>query len=309
MARNIGFVGTGIMGRGMARSLARKGHAVRVYNRTRAKALEVGEGTVVVESAAEAAREADVVCTMLPDPPALLEAVEGPRGILETIRKGAVLIDSSTVSPQAILRVAARLKEKGAHVIDAPVFGSKNEAEKGELGFMVGGDRAVFEGVQDLFAGCMGKSARYIGPSGSGSTAKLVFNLVIAVTLEGFNEGMALAAKAGLDPQVMYEVLMSGRARAGILEMKGPNVLKRDFTPFFHLKLMEKDLSLALDAAHALKVPMPALSAAKQVFTACMGYGLADEDFSTTIKFFERATGTEIKPASAPASAGGPKAS
>jgi 3-hydroxyisobutyrate dehydrogenase-like beta-hydroxyacid dehydrogenase len=296
MGRKIGVIGTGLMGRGMARNLARKGHQVRVQNRTRAKAQEVGEGTVVVDTPADAARDADVVVTMLPDPPALLEVIEGPQGVLETIRKGAVVIDSSTVSPQATKRVAERLKAKGAHLIDAPVFGSKNEAEKGELGFMVGGDRGVFEGIQDLLVGCMGKSARYIGPTGSGAYAKLVFNLIIAVTLEGFNEGMALAAKAGIDPQLMYEVLMSGRARAGIIEMKGPNVLRRDFTPFFHLRLMEKDLSLALDAAHGLKVPMPALSAAKQVFTACMGYGLSEEDFSTTIKFFERATGTEIKP-------------
>ena len=296
MARTIGVIGTGLMGRGMARNLARKGHRVRVQNRTRSRAQEVGEGTQVVDTPAQAAQEADVVVTMLPDPPALLDVIEGPGGVLETVRKGTVLIDSSTVSPQATQRVAEKLRAKGAHLLDAPVFGSKNEAEKGELGFMVGGDRAVFEGVQDLFVGCMGKSARYIGPSGSGSYAKLVFNLIVAVTLEAFNEGMALAARAGIDPQLMYEVLMSGRARAGIIEMKGPNILKRDFAPFFHLRLMEKDLNLALEAAHALKVPMPALSAAKQVFTACMGYGLSEEDFSTTIKFFERATGTEIRP-------------
>ncbi len=295
MGRKIGFVGIGIMGRGMARNLIRKGHEVKLCNRTRAKAEEAArDGGTVVASPAEAARDAEVVVTMLPDPPALLDAVEGPQGILATIQPGAVLIDSSTVSPQATLRVAARLKEKGAHMIDAPVFGSKNEAEKGELGFMVGGDRGVFEGVQDLLVGCMGKSARYIGTNGMGATAKLVFNLVVAVTLEAWNEGMALATKAGIDPQAMYELLMSGRARAGIIEMKGPQVLKRDFTPFFHLKLMSKDLALALEAAHQLRVPMPALSAAQQVFAHCMATGLAEEDFSTTIKFFERAIGREV---------------
>jgi 3-hydroxyisobutyrate dehydrogenase len=295
MGRKIGFVGIGIMGRGMARCLIRKGHEVKLCNRARAKAEEAArEGGTAVASPADAARDSEVVVTMLPDPPALFEAVEGPQGILTTIRAGAVLIDSSTVSPQASLRVAARLREKGAHLLDAPVFGSKNEAEKGELGFMVGGDRGVFEGVQDLLAGAMGKSARYVGAQGMGATAKLVFNLVVAVTLEAWNEGMALATKAGIDPEVMYEVLMSGRARAGILEMKGPRVLKRDFTPFFHLKLMSKDLELALEAAHALSVPMPALSAAKQVFTHCMGAGLAEEDFSATIKYFERAIGREV---------------
>ncbi len=304
----VGVIGVGLMGRGMARSLLRHGHPVRVYNRTRAKAEEIArEGATLAESPADAARDADVVVTMLSDPAALLEVVESPNGVLSTIKKDAILIDSSTVSPQATLRVARLLREKGAHLLDAPVFGSKHEAEKGELGFMVGGDPAVFERCKPLLVGCMGKSARLMGPNGMGTTAKLVWNLVVAVSLEAWNEGIALAAKAGIDPALMFDTFLGGRAKSGIMEMKAPQVLKRDFSPFFHLKLMEKDLDLALDAAHALKVPMPALAATKQVFTACMGYGLGDEDFATTIKFFERATGVEIKPASAKASAGEPK--
>lgn len=293
MGRQIGFVGLGLMGRGMARSLIRKGHSLKVHNRTRAKAEELGEPAEIVGSPADAARGADVVVTMLSDPPALLDVVEGPQGVLASIKAGAVLIDSSTVSPATSLRVAERLKAKGAHMLDAPVFGSKNEAEKGELGFMVGGDRKIFDACQDVLS-AMGKSARYVGGNGLGAYAKLVFNLIVATTLEAWNEGMALATKAGIDPALMYEILMSGRARAGILEMKGPSVLKRDFTPFFHLKLMNKDLGLALEAAHALNVPMPALTATKQVFTACMAAGQAEEDFSTTIKFFERLIGAEI---------------
>jgi 3-hydroxyisobutyrate dehydrogenase-like beta-hydroxyacid dehydrogenase len=297
--RTIGFIGTGLMGTGMARNLARKGHRLRIYNRTRAKAEAAArDGGTVVDSPAQAAREADVVWTMLADPPALLEVVEGPRGILETVRAGAVLIDSSTVSPAATRRVAELLRPKGAAMLDAPVFGTKDEAEKGELGFMVGGDPEVFESARDLFAGTTGKSARYVGPAGSGALAKLIVNQVLAVSLEAFNEGMVLAAKAGLDPALMYEVLLSARSRSGIMELKGPFVLKRDFSPRFHLKLMEKDLDLALDAAHALKVPVPVLAAAKQVFTACMGYGLGDEDFCATVKFFERAAGCEIRPRS-----------
>ncbi len=301
MGEKIGFVGLGLMGRGMARCLIRAGHAVRLYNRTRSKAEEIAQiGGTVVDTPAEAARDAQWVITMLADPPALMETVEGPEGILKTIQPGAIMIDSSTVSPAASLRVSAKLKAKGAYMLDAPVFGSKNEAEKGELGFMVGGDRAVFERAEDILA-CMGKSARYIGPSGMGCYAKLVFNMIVSVTLEAFSEGMALATKAGIDPALMYEIIQAGRARSGIAEMKGPPILRRDFTPFFPLKLMDKDLQLALEAAHALRVPMPALSATKQIFLASIADGRGEEDFSTIIKFFEKAIGAEVAPRKDPA--------
>jgi 3-hydroxyisobutyrate dehydrogenase-like beta-hydroxyacid dehydrogenase len=295
MGRNIGVVGLGVMGRGMARSLLRKGHAVKLFNRTRAKADEVAtSGGQVVATPADAARGSDVVVTMLADPAAILDVFEGPQGILSSVQPGTVVIDSSTISPPTTVRIAGKLKAKGAHLLDAPVFGSKNEAEKGELGFMVGGDRNVFEGAQDVFS-AMGKSCRYMGASGMGVYAKLVFNLIVATTLEAWNEGMALATKAGINPQLMHDTLMSGRAKAGIIEMKGPNVLKGDFTPFFHLRLMHKDLELALETAHALSVPMPAVSAAKQVFTACMGAGQGEEDFSTTIKYYERLLGIQVR--------------
>ncbi len=296
MGKAVGFIGLGLMGCGMARNLIRAGHSLRLFNRTRAKADEVARaGGAVVDSPAAAAEGADVVVTMVADPPALLEVIEGPRGILSTIRQGAILIDSSTVSPTTSRQVAARIQAKGAHMLDAPVFGSRNEAEKGELGFMVGGDPAVLERVRDLFD-CMGKSARLVGPNGMGSSAKLVFNLVVSTTLEAFCEGMALAARAGVDPALMFEILQSGRARSGIAEMKGPPILRRDFTPFFPLRLMDKDLQLALETAHALRVPMPALAATKQVFQASLADGRAEEDFSTIVKYFEKAIGAELAP-------------
>lgn len=292
----IGFIGLGLMGRGMARCLIRAGHDVRLYNRTRSRAEEVAQlGGTVVGSPAEAADGADAIVTMVADPAALIDVIEGPRGILSTIRPGTILIDSSTVSPPTTLRVAEKLRAKGASMLDAPVFGSKNEAEKGELGFMIGGDPKTLERARPLLD-CMGKSIRHIGPNGMGAYAKLVFNLVVSVTLEAFSEGMALATKAGIDPALMFEILQSARARSGIAEMKGPQILKRDFTPFFPLKLMDKDLHLALETAHALRVPMPALAATKQVFLASLADGRAEEDFSTIIKFFEKAIGAEVAP-------------
>ena len=293
MGRTIGFVGTGLMGRGMARSLIRKGHTVQVYNRTRAKAEEVAQlGAKVAATPADAARDAGVVVTMLADPKAVADCYEGKDGLLSTLSRDAVVIDSSTVSPPTTQTMAAAVQAKGGHLLDAPVFGSKNEAENGALGFIVGGDRAAFDSVQDVLA-CMGKST-YMGPSGMGATAKLVVNLVIAGELQAFYEGMVMATKAGLDPDQMYSILMNSRARSGIYEMKGPNILKRDFTTFFPLRLMDKDMRLALETADALRVSLPLVKAVKDVLGACVAAGQGDEDMSSAIRHLERAGGVEV---------------
>jgi len=295
MARTIGFIGAGLMGRGMARNLIRRGHSVRIYNRTRAKALEVAElGGKVVASPAAAARGADVVVTMLADPAAVLEVVEGDQGLLKTIQRGAVLIDSSTISPPTSLRVMRRLKAHGAHMLDAPVFGSKNEAEKGELGLIVGGEPKVLERVQDVLD-CMGRTI-YVGANGMGAYAKLVVNLVIASSLQAFNEGMVLATKAGIEPDLMFQIIQSSRARSGIIDMKAPQILKRDFSSFFPLRLMAKDMGLVLDTARVLKVAMPFARALKDIYSECLTEGLAEEDFAATIKWMEK-NATSLPPA------------
>lgn len=293
MGRSIGFVGTGLMGRGMARSLLRQGHALCVWNRTRSKADDVAKaGAQVASSPAEAARGADVVFSMLADPDAVAACFEGPDGILSTLSTGAVVIDSSTVSPTSTKRMADLVAAKGGHLLDAPVFGSRNEAENGKLGFIVGGDRSVFDSVQDVLS-ALGKST-YMGPSGMGASAKLVVNLVIASELQAFHEGMVMATKVGLDPDLMYGVLMNSRARAGIFEMKGPNILKRDFEAFFPLRLMDKDMRLALETADSLNLPLPVVRAVKSVLGACVSAGQSEEDFSSAIKHLERAAGVQV---------------
>jgi 3-hydroxyisobutyrate dehydrogenase-like beta-hydroxyacid dehydrogenase len=293
MPRTIGFVGTGLMGRRMARSLIRKAHALRVYDRTCAKAEEVAQlGAKVAASPADAARDADVIISMLSDPKAVADCFEGPQGILSTLKRGAVVIDSSTVSPLTTQKVAEQVRAKGGQMLDAPVFGSKNEAENGVLGFIVGGDRAVFDSVQDVFS-CLGKST-YMGPSGMGAIAKLVVNLGTAGELQAFHEGIVRATKAGLDPDLMYTVLMNSRAKAGIFEMKGPNILKRDFSTFFPLRLMDKDMRLAFETDESLRLSMPLVRAVKEVLGGCVTAGQAEDDFSSAIKHLERAGGVEV---------------
>jgi 3-hydroxyisobutyrate dehydrogenase len=293
-SKTIGFIGAGLMGRGMARSLIRAGHRVRIYNRTRSKAEEAAQlGGEVSTTPADAVRDADVVVTMLADPAAVLSALESKDGILSGISSGAVLIDSSTISPPTTMRVLGALKAKGADMIDAPVFGSKNEAESGSLGFIVGGEPTVVARVQDVLDG-MGRTI-YVGGNGMGASAKLVVNLIVASTLQAYNEGLVLAARAGISPETMTEIILSSRARSGIIEMKAPQIMKRDFTPFFPLQLMAKDIRLVVESAASMNVHLPFAEALKNILATCAQEGLGAEDFSATIKALEKRAGIEVK--------------
>jgi len=282
------------MGSGMARNLIRKGFDVSIYNRTRSKAEEVAlSGGTVVESPAEVVHQADVVITMLSDPDALHSVVTGESGILETIQPGTVLIDSSTVSPPASLHIWKMLLEKEADMLDAPVFGSKKEAENGDLGFLVGGEAEVLARVQDVFD-CMGR-VNHVGANGMGASAKLVVNLIMAGTLQVFQEAMVLGTRAGLDPDALLEIILSTRARSGIIEMKAPQILTRNFTPFFPLSLMAKDLRLVQESAAALGMSLPVAQALNAVYAGCLQDGLGQEDFAATIKPLEAQAHVEVK--------------
>ncbi len=277
----------------MARNLLRSGHSVQVYNRTRAKAEELADlGGVAVDSPAEAAAGADVIITMLSDGAALLETAEGPQGFINHVTKDCVVIDCSTVDPPTSLRISSQLNERGAYMLDAPVFGSKNESESAKLGFIVGGAPEIFDRMKPIFL-AMG-TPHYVGLNGMGAYLKLVVNLIIAGTVQLWNEGMVLATKAGIDPQIVHDIIMSSRARSGILEMKADNVMKRDFTPFFALKLMEKDLGLVVNTARAIDIPMPVANSVRDIFAKCLASGLGDEDFSASIKYLEQLTNVTV---------------
>lgn len=294
----IGFVGTGIMGAGMAGCLIRNGYQVNLYNRTRSKAEKVAEaGGRVFSSPAEAASDADVVITMLSDPDALFETMQGDDGILTSIRPGTVLIDCSTVSPTATRQVHQMLQAKAAEMLDAPVFGSRNEAEKGKLGFLVGGCEQVLSRVEPVLS-CMGQ-VNHIGGNGLGTSAKLVLNLIMAGTLQVFNEGMILASKSGLNPDAMLELILSSRARSGIIEMKAPQVLNRNFSPFFPLHLMAKDIRLVDEFASDFGMKLPVAGVLKQVYEHCLDAGWGAEDFCASIQALEAQADLQVRGASA----------
>ncbi len=295
MQNSIGFIGLGIMGQPMALNLLKAGHKLTVYNRTGSKAeLLKQAGALVASTPAETANDADFVILIVTDSAAVEEVVLGKDGILGTVASGAIVIDSSTISPVISRKMACHVAGRGASWLDAAVTGSKHGAEKGELTFMVGGDRGVFERALPILQ-VLGKKHIYCGQNGLGLSAKLAQNTIQATMLEVFSEGLVLAAKAGVPPETMLEILQSSLARAALTDFKAPFILKGDFTPYFPLKLMHKDLELAMEAGFALNVPMPTLAAVKEVYSAAKAQGKGDLDYAAIITFLEELAGVKVR--------------
>lgn len=295
MTQSIGFIGLGIMGQPMATNLVRAGYKVTVFNRTRSKAEPLEKaGARVAISPAEAARDADVVISIVSDSAAAEEVILGKGGALETLRAGAIVIDSSTISPIVSRRLACHTAGKGAQMLDAPVTGSKHGAEKGELTFMIGGERAVLDRAMPVLQ-VLGKKHIYCGQNGSGLAAKLAQNVIQATMVEVFCEGFVLAAKAGVQPRTMFEIVQSSMARASLTDFKAPFIFKGDFTPYFPLKLMHKDLALAMEAAYAQGVAMPTAAAVKEVYGAAKAKGKGDQDYAAVITFLEEIAGVQVR--------------
>jgi len=283
------------MGQPMALNLIKAGHPVRVFNRTAAKAEPLRQaGAHVVSSPAEAAASAEFVVSIVSDTPAMEEVVLGKGGIIETLRSGAIVIDSSTISPVASRKFACKVAGKGASWLDAPVTGSKHLAEKGELTYMVGGDREAFDRALPVLH-VLGKKHIYCGAHGLGLAAKLAQNVIQSTMVEIFCEGFVLAAKAGLKPQIMMEVIQGSMARASLTDFKAPFIFKGDFTPYFPLKLMHKDLTLAMESAYAQNVPMPAAAAVKEVYGAAKAQGKGDMDYAAVVTFLEDLAKVQVR--------------
>ncbi|MGD1158445.1 MAG: NAD(P)-dependent oxidoreductase [Terriglobia bacterium] len=295
MPESIGFIGLGIMGQPMALNLIKAGHKLAVYNRTTAKAAALqAAGARAASSPADAARDANVVMMIVSDSAAVEEVVAGKGGILESLRAGTLVIDSSTISPTVSRKMACLVAGKGASWLDAPVTGSKHGAEKGELTFMMGGDRAAFDRALPILQ-VLGKKHIYCGSHGLGLSAKLAQNTIQATMIEVFCEGFVLATKAGVRPETMLEIIQSSLARAALTDFKAPFIFKGDFTPYFPLKLMHKDLELAAEAGYAQGVPMPALAAVKEVYMAAKAQGKGDLDYAAIITFLEELAGVKVR--------------
>ena len=291
----VAFLGLGIMGRPMAANLVKAGHQVSTWNRSGGKEVE---GARAAASPAEAARAAEVVWMCVSDTAAVEQVLFGPEGVESALEQGAVVVDSSTISPSATLRFAERLKQKGADYVDAPVTGSKIGAQGGQLIFIVGGEESTVDRLRPLFA-AMGKLMVRVGETGKGQSAKLAMNLMIAVTYEGFAEALTLATRLGVNMERLLELINASMVRSGVVEYKAPFVLKRDFTPNFPLRLMHKDIHLMLDAAREARIKLPALETVEEIYEIATDEGQGDLDYAATLALLEKWAGVEVKGTSA----------
>jgi 3-hydroxyisobutyrate dehydrogenase-like beta-hydroxyacid dehydrogenase len=291
----VAFLGLGIMGRSMAGNLAKAGHEVMVWNRTAGKEVEDARSAA---SPAEAARGAEVVWMCVSDTKAVESVLFGPQGVHESLTPGMVIADSSTISPSATRQFADRVRAHGVDYVDAPMTGSKAGAESGTLTFMIGGDEPTIEKLKPLFA-VMGKKFFRMGETGKGQATKLVMNLQIALIYEGFAEALTLATKLGVDVNALVPLIEASMVHSGVVEYKAPFVLKRDFSPNFPLRLMHKDLRLALEAAKELRVRLPGLETVEEIYDVADEDGHGDLDYAATLTLLEKWAGVEVKGASA----------
>jgi 3-hydroxyisobutyrate dehydrogenase-like beta-hydroxyacid dehydrogenase len=293
----VAFLGLGIMGRPMAANLVKAGHEVTTWNRSPGKDVE---GARSVASPAEAARGTEVVWMCVSDTQAVENLLFGPQGVSEALAEGMTIVDSSTIAPSATLKFAERVRPQGVQYVDAPMTGSKAGAESGTLIFFVGGEDTAIEKIKPLFA-AMGKKFFRVGETGKGHAAKLAMNLQIALIYEGFAEGLTLAAKLGVDATTLVSLIEASMVRSGVVEYKAPFVLKRDFSPNFPLRLMHKDIRLALSAAKEARVKLPALETVEEIYELATEEGHADLDYAATLTLLEKWAGVEVNGVSAAA--------
>ncbi len=295
MAR-LGFLGLGMMGYPMARNLLRAGHEVGLWSNQAAKARKLADAEkgCFCATPKEVAENADCIFLCVGDTQMARAVILGPDGISSGARAGTVVADASTISPSESRKIGQILKKKRVEMLDAPCTGSTPGAESGNLTFMVGGDSAVFESVRPYFEP-MGKRLFYCGGAGMGLQAKLTQNLILCNLMMAFNEGMVLATKGGVDPQLMIEVLDASAAKSGLISYKSPFVFRRDFQANFTTKWMHKDIGLMLDSGKELEVPLPTTALTHQMFQMAISSGFGDDDFCSTIKVLEKMAGVEVK--------------
>ena len=288
MKPRVGLIGLGLMGAPMGANLLKAGFPLTVWNRTAEKAQKLAaQGASVAKSPQDAASQADVLFTIVSDPPALEEVLWGNQGALAGLKKGSVLIDSSTVSPALARRVSKACADQSVDFLDAPVTGGTWGAEKGELIFMVGGKKEVLDRVEPILQ-AVGKRFFLLGPNGAGQTVKLAMNLILALEVEALAEGLELVTSSGVEPAKLIEVLQSSMGRAAVLDVKAPVMLKRDFTPSFPLRLMLKDIRLAMELAKENGIELPAGAAAYHAYSAVKAAAKSDVDYAAIASYWKK---------------------
>src|SRR5438309_7070135 len=295
MIKTISYLGLGTIGSGMAANLLKASYQLTVWNRSIEKCKPFArKGARVADTPADAARDVDLVIYMLSNDQAVEDVVFGAKGILSGIREGQIAIDMSTVLPATSLREQEAYAKRGVNFLDVPVFGSKQESAEAKLWIMAAGNNAIFEKVKPVLAK-LGQTVHYFGKNGNATSMKLVGNLIVALELEALAEGLVLAQKAGLDLYTVMEVVKVADFRSPLLVNNGENILERDFSTSFALKLMLKDAGLIEKFGESLSSPIPALRVVEKNLELAVALGFGEENASALTKALEKEARVEVK--------------
>jgi len=292
---NIAFIGLGIMGKPMALNLIKAGHTLFVVDIVpEAVQAAVSRGAVACATPKEAVRQAGLVLTMLPNSPHVQKVIEGERGVLEGLMPGSVVVDMSSIDPNASIALCAKVEAAGGEMLDAPVSGGEPKAVDGTVSFMCGGKAEVFERAKPVLE-AMGASVVHVGGIGSGNTTKLANQIVVAGNIAAMAEAFTLAAKAGVDPGKVFEAIRGGLAGSTVLNAKMPMILARNFQPGFRMELHIKDLLNAVAAAEAVEMELPLTSRVLAQMQSLDARGCGKLDHGALVRFYEEKEGVEVK--------------
>lgn len=294
MKESVGFIGLGIMGGAMAANLLKAGFNLTVWNRTPGRITPLAQaGAAVGDSPADVAGRSAITVVCVSDTPDVEEVILGPHGVLHGARSGSLVVDCSTISPQATRAIAEQLGKRGIGLLDAPVSGGSEGAAKGTLSIMAGGTAAHFERARPVLE-AMGKTITHVGGQGAGQMAKLVNQILVVVTMQGVAEALLLAQAGGLDLEQTLAAVGGGAAGSWMLANRGPQVIRRDWRPGFTVDLQQKDLRLVLEAADELGIPLPATALVFQFYRTLQQRGLGGEGNHALTKALEHLAGLEI---------------
>ncbi|QTA22561.1 2-hydroxy-3-oxopropionate reductase [Escherichia albertii] len=294
MTMKVGFIGLGIMGKPMSKNLLKAGYSLVVSDRNPEAIAEViAAGAETASTAKAIAEQCDVIITMLPNSPHVKEVALGENGIIDGAKPGTILIDMSSIAPLASREISEALKAKGIDMLDAPVSGGEPKAIDGTLSVMVGGDKAIFDKYYDLMKSMAG-SVVHTGEIGAGNVTKLANQVIVALNIAAMSEALTLAAKAGVNPDLVYQAIRGGLAGSSVLDAKAPMVMDRNFKPGFRIDLHIKDLANALDTSHGVGAQLPLTAAVMEMMQALRADGSGTADHSAPVCYYEKLAKIEV---------------
>jgi 3-hydroxyisobutyrate dehydrogenase len=294
MRETIGFIGLGIMGRGMAANLLKAGFDLMIWNRTSEKMTAlIEQGAIAADSPSALAAHCEVVVICVSDTPDVESVVLGESGLIHGARPDTLVIDCSTISPMTTRTIAARLNEKGIYLLDAPVSGGSEGAANGTLSIMVGGDAEQVARAMPVLQ-AMGRTITHVGGQGAGQMVKLVNQILVVVTMQGVAEALLFAQAGGLDLDQTLAAVSGGAAGSWMLSNRGPQVVQRDWRPGFTIDLQQKDLRLVLETADQLGSPLPSTALVFQFYRTLQQQGLGAEGNHALVKALENLAGLQI---------------